>query len=54
MHDLARDAGLKRGATQQLPEAASFFDEAGAFRTLPSLHGTDGFFGVAIERVASD
>lgn len=47
--DLANDARLKPGATQPLP-VASFFDEAGAFRALPSVHHTDGFFAVAIER----
>ncbi|MGH9774595.1 MAG: 16S rRNA (cytosine(967)-C(5))-methyltransferase RsmB [Candidatus Acidiferrales bacterium] len=30
-------------------EAGAFFDEADAFRTLPSLHHTDGFFAVAME-----
>jgi 16S rRNA (cytosine967-C5)-methyltransferase len=47
--DLANNARLKRDATQALP-VASFFDEAGAFRALPSVHHTDGFFAVAIER----
>jgi 16S rRNA (cytosine967-C5)-methyltransferase len=46
---LAKDARLKPGATQAMT-AASFFDEAGAFRALPSVHHTDGFFAVAIER----
>ena len=45
---LAKDARLKPGATQ--PLAVASFDEAGAFRSLPSLHSTDGFFAVAIER----
>ncbi|MGA8075434.1 MAG: 16S rRNA (cytosine(967)-C(5))-methyltransferase RsmB [Candidatus Acidiferrales bacterium] len=46
---LAKDARLNPGATQSLP-VTSFFDEAGAFRALPSVHHTDGFFAVAIER----
>lgn len=46
---LAEDARRKPGATQPLP-VASFFDGAGAFRALPSVHYTDGFFAVAVER----
>ena len=47
--ELDEDAGLKPTATKPT-DIASFFDDAGAFRALPSLHSTDGFFAAAIER----
>jgi 16S rRNA (cytosine967-C5)-methyltransferase len=48
--DAVKEARLKPGPTDSFSRAASFFDEAGAFRALPSVHHTDGFFAVAIER----
>ncbi len=48
--ETSKEARLKPGPTKHSLGAASFFDEAGAFRALPSVHHTDGFFAVAIER----
>ena len=48
--EAVEEARLKPGPTDNSFAAASFFDEAGAFRALPSVHHTDGFFAVAIER----
>lgn len=51
---LERVAAPEPGPTKPQPPNSSsphpFIDETGTFRTLPSLHSTDGFFAVAIER----
>lgn len=43
------DAEL-RGLLAEGVEAGSLFDDAGYFRTLPHVHGTDGFFAAIIEK----
>ena len=48
--DAVQEARLEPGPTHSSSRAASFFDLDGAFRALPSVHHTDGFFAVAIER----
>jgi len=46
----SKSVRLKPDPTNRSLGAASFFDEAGAFRALLSVHQKDGFFAVAIER----
>ena len=39
-----------RGLLAEGVEAGSLFDDAGYFRTLPHVHGTDGFFAAILEK----